>query len=418
MLPQAGPPVTSPASGPVVLSGNQIARPAPAFTQSTGASQASASAPFMMDPTAQDFSDFIHFDQEEHATSPEHTRSEYAERMHQTYCETNSVVSYTQGFDVQSVLCAVPMDSQVMMSHPEQDPHAIYSGSSAENSMLATESEEGRHRSHPLYAAEPQADGLFHCPYKAKDPNCPHKPTKLKCNYEYDLSFSITHQEHELTTPSHRSKYIDSHLKPFRCKIETCAKQEFSSTACLLRHEREAHGMHGHGDRPHMCYYTGCERGIPGNGFPRRYNLFDHMKRVHDHKEDPRAGTRSPSVGNSQDKKAAAGRKRKASEPAPLESAAQRQRIMPVSAQHAQVAPAQQVYTVQPQEYYQQPTYAVPTARRTHAQSRVYHHWANQKDMIERQMGSVQSPDDEAALQRLTQHVEKFRRLSEEARRG
>lgn len=45
--------------------------------------------------------------------------------------------------------------------------------------------------------------------------------------------------------------------------------------------------MHGHGERPHLCFYPGCERGIPGNGFPRRYNLFDHMKRVHDHKEEP-----------------------------------------------------------------------------------------------------------------------------------
>lgn len=61
---------------------------------------------------------------------------------------------------------------------------------------------------------------------------------------------------------------------------------QFSSTAVLLRHEREAHGMHGHGDRPHLCLYPGCERSIPGNGFPRRYNLFDHMRRVHDHQED------------------------------------------------------------------------------------------------------------------------------------
>lgn len=39
--------------------------------------------------------------------------------------------------------------------------------------------------------------------------------------------------------------------------------------------------MHGHGDKPHLCIYRECERAIQGNGFPRRWNLFDHMRRVH-----------------------------------------------------------------------------------------------------------------------------------------
>jgi hypothetical protein len=39
--------------------------------------------------------------------------------------------------------------------------------------------------------------------------------------------------------------------------------------------------MHGHGDKPFLCKYEGCERGVAGNGFPRRWNLYDHMKRVH-----------------------------------------------------------------------------------------------------------------------------------------
>ncbi|KAF2838401.1 hypothetical protein M501DRAFT_910369, partial [Patellaria atrata CBS 101060] len=116
-------------------------------------------------------------------------------------------------------------------------------------------------RQHPLYQASTKADELYHCPYEGQA-GCGHKPTKLKCNYD---------------------KYVDSHLKPFRCKVTDCVDVQFSSTACLLRHEREAHGMHGHGSKPHLCLYADCDRAIQGNGFPRRYNLFDHMKRVHDY---------------------------------------------------------------------------------------------------------------------------------------
>src|SRR6266511_6476506 len=92
----------------------------------------------------------------------------------------------------------------------------------------------------------------------------------------FDLSLS------SLTTPC--SKYLDSHLKPYRCKAKNapqCADARFSSTACRLRHEREAHGLHGHGKMPHLCHYEGCDRATPDNGFPRRWNLYDHMKRVH-----------------------------------------------------------------------------------------------------------------------------------------
>ncbi|KAF2740230.1 hypothetical protein EJ04DRAFT_508225 [Polyplosphaeria fusca] len=124
------------------------------------------------------------------------------------------------------------------------------------------EEEQGKlARSHPLYQALPDENGKYHCPNEGKA-GCNHKPTPLKCNYD---------------------KYVDSHLKPFRCNKKACVGVQFSSTACLLRHEREAHGMHGHGSRPHLCHFADCERSVHGNGFPRRYNLFDHMKRVHDY---------------------------------------------------------------------------------------------------------------------------------------
>lgn len=39
--------------------------------------------------------------------------------------------------------------------------------------------------------------------------------------------------------------------------------------------------MHGHGTKPYPCTYAGCDRAQPGNGFPRKWNLHDHMHRVH-----------------------------------------------------------------------------------------------------------------------------------------
>jgi hypothetical protein len=95
------------------------------------------------------------------------------------------------------------------------------------------------------------------------------------------------------------SKYVDSHLRPYKCKHATCVGNQFSSTACLLRHEREAHGMHGHGSKPHVCIFEDCDRAQPGQGFPRRYNLFDHMKRVHDYTpKDTTSQDISPIIGS------------------------------------------------------------------------------------------------------------------------
>lgn len=214
---------------------------------------------------------------------------------------------------------------------------------------------------------------------------------------------------HALITCSLRSKFIDSHLKPFRCKNEACAKQEFSSTACLLRHEREAHGMHGHGDRPHLCYYPGCERGIPGNGFPRRYNLFDHMKRVHDHKEDQGSPIGSPVVVEALKK--TGGRKRKASASPVVEPPAQRHKPMSL--------PPQPQGFFQPPGYFPQPMYEPEQPRRDsqHRQRILYSQWNNQRELLAKQINVVQSPDDEGHLQRLSQNIEELRRLSSEARR-
>lgn len=110
------------------------------------------------------------------------------------------------------------------------------------------------------------------------------------------------------------SKYLDSHLKPYRCKVSACldAQLQFSSNACLFRHEREAHGLHGHGDNPHLCFFEGCDRSVPGYGFPRRWNLFDHMRRVHDYiASDQPSSPETSSSGHTIKRKEAPGRKRR-----------------------------------------------------------------------------------------------------------
>ncbi|KAK3700704.1 hypothetical protein LTR37_015786 [Vermiconidia calcicola] len=367
----------------------------------------SAPLNFFPDSSPEDFSSLIRLEPEGPSSSSGSLRSE-VQLIHDDARDADNMDSYVPRYEM---LPSVPPhgsgDAKPVLPSPEEDAKDTYLGSSNVNSSLAGDNDEGRHRNHALYSEGPKSDGLYHCPFQAKDPSCQHTPTKLKCNYEYDTSSLMP--SHALTTRSLRSKFIDSHLKPFRCKIDACAKQEFSSTACLLRHEREAHGMHGHGDRPHLCYYPGCERGIPGNGFPRRYNLFDHMKRVHDHKEDQGSPIGSPVVVEAPKK--TGGRKRKASASPVVEPPAQRHKPMSL--------PPQPQGFFQPPGYFPQPMYEPEQPRRDsqYRQRILYSQWNNQRALLAKQINVVQSPDDEGHLQRLSQNIEELRRLSSEARR-
>ncbi|KAI1268564.1 hypothetical protein F5Y18DRAFT_415270 [Xylariaceae sp. FL1019] len=188
-------------------------------------------------------------------------------------------------------------------------------------------------RDHPLYkSATLHNDGLFHCPWEG-DQNCNHKPEKLKCNYD---------------------KFVDSHLKPYRCKAEACENARFSSTACLLRHEREAHAMHGHGDKPYLCTYDGCERAITGNGFPRQWNLRDHMRRVHnDNGSSLGSQPGSSPTGHGSSAHSAKGRKRKNKDSVDSSSSSRKQASKNAQAAEAAAAAARAAEQPLIDEWYQ-----------------------------------------------------------------
>ncbi|KAH8694974.1 putative C2H2 finger domain protein [Talaromyces proteolyticus] len=185
----------------------------------------------------------------------------------------------------------------------KSDPEAYVSLPIGEPARRTKEDSESRAtpRDHPFYSLPTRNDGKYYCPFASGENPCTHTPTTQKCAYH---------------------KYLDSHLKPYRCKVPACAAQNlhFSSNACLFRHEREAHGFHGHGDNPHLCLFEGCDRAVPGYGFPRRWNLFDHMKRVHDYTasdqpSSPETATAAGSGQISRKKDSAGIRKRKVTKP-------------------------------------------------------------------------------------------------------
>ncbi|EER38639.1 C2H2 finger domain-containing protein [Histoplasma capsulatum H143] len=173
-----------------------------------------------------------------------------------------------------------------------KEDQKIYSHYIGQNPSFKDAQETRNPRDHDYYSPATQADGKYHCPFENDEKPCSHPPTTQKCGYH---------------------KYLDSHLKPYRCKVSQCVDAHFSSNACLFRHEREAHGMHGHGENPHLCHFSTCERSVPGNGFPRRWNLHDHMKRVHDYSSSERVSSpeQSPVDGQQPKKKDSTVRRRK-----------------------------------------------------------------------------------------------------------
>ena len=70
--------------------------------------------------------------------------------------------------------------------------------------------------------------------------------------------------------------------EPTNVKAQTLyASGNKRSADGLFHHELEAHSMHEHGDKQYLCTYEDCDCSLTGNGFPRHWNLRDHVRRVH-----------------------------------------------------------------------------------------------------------------------------------------
>jgi hypothetical protein len=97
--------------------------------------------------------------------------------------------------------------------------------------------------------------------------------------------------------------------------------------------------MHGHGDKPYLCTYEGCDRAVPGCGFPRNWNLRDHMRRVHnDNGSSLNMPTGSHSSSRGSQSASLKGRKRKSKD---VEAAASRKpSSKPSAAEEAAAAAA------------------------------------------------------------------------------
>ena len=272
------------------------------------------------------------------------------------------------------------------------------------DSNITNDNDGGPGRRSHLYQAQPhRSDGKYHCAYEGQ-PECVHEPTKLKCNYEYVIpqwkASCLSYQ-----TDLHPSKYIDSHLKPYRCKQRGCEELRFSSTACRLRHEREAHGSHGHGVNPYLCHYEGCDRSKPDKGFPRAWNRNDHMKRCHGHipteNEDQAASpTASAKMGtttstgdeaNKQESRKRSGKQ--------IESNAG------IKRQKTQIKRGRQMSTSENHES------AIEGLER---HQRLHDEWRRRRLQLQEFVHNLQGPNDSAALHRIQSEVNAMVAINQE----
>ncbi|KAI9767762.1 MAG: hypothetical protein M1840_005443 [Geoglossum simile] len=105
------------------------------------------------------------------------------------------------------------------------------------------------------------------------------------------------------------SKHMDKHDRPYPCSEPGCEKlQGFTYPGGLLRHEREVHKKHGGPKEELYCPHSTCKRSS-GQGFTRRENYNEHLRRVH--KEGDEKRDDSPEGDDNSEPQIEVGRKRK-----------------------------------------------------------------------------------------------------------
>jgi hypothetical protein len=190
-------------SGPVT-SGHATMSPPPVMGRSQTVPQlelprtyAQDSNSAITDPAAEEFTAFIQYDQDDQSATGA-SRSEFLHQSRGVRC-ADCPYSYATGAP-SAVMPAQSLQEPARPRQPkvEADAKPIKVSPKPAAASLG-ELDEGRHRTHALYAKGPDADGLFRCPFKATE-NCPHKATKLKCNYEYESDMPYTTYLQSLTT--------------------------------------------------------------------------------------------------------------------------------------------------------------------------------------------------------------------------
>lgn len=90
------------------------------------------------------------------------------------------------------------------------------------------------------------------------------------------------------------NKHMDKHERPYKCTEPGCEKlQGFTYSGGLLRHQREVHKKNGTAKATLFCPDPNCNRHT-GQGFTRKENLNEHIRRRHVTQPSPVGQQSSP----------------------------------------------------------------------------------------------------------------------------